>query len=146
MMGLAAAQGKDPWHVTRAPASLLIGPDAVHPAGFVAPDVALGLAMHAVLGALVGVLYAALLPRLRLSPVAGGLVAGGVLYLLGSWVLPTLFPVWLSAMSKAPVERLVAAATHAVYGVVFGLAYRAFGGRTGPATSTTTIRHSGEHR
>lgn len=125
-MGLSQLQGKDPWHITRAPASLLVGPAATHPAGFHASDVALGLAMHLVLGVLVGVAYAELLRRFPLPPVVAGLLAGGLLYTLGTYVLPELFPYWFSPMEKGPRERGMAAATHALYGLAFGLLYGAF--------------------
>lgn len=118
-----ALQGKDPWMVARIPASFLLGPDAVHPPGWVTGDVLLGLLMHLWLGVLVGLVYAALLPRLRLSPVAGGLVAGAILYALGFWILPLLFPEWLAPFWLPPTGRALQAGAHAVYGVAFGWTY-----------------------
>jgi hypothetical protein len=56
--------------------------------------------------------------------VAGGLIAAAVLYLLGFWLLPLLFPVWLAPFWLPPVGRLLQVVAHAVYGVIFGLAYR----------------------
>lgn len=50
---------------------MLLGPDAVHPPGLVAGDVAVRLLMHLWLAVLVGLIYAALLPRLPVSPVGG---------------------------------------------------------------------------
>jgi hypothetical protein len=47
-----------------------------------------------------------------------------VLYLLGFWALPLLFPVWLSPFWLPPMGRALQAVAHAVYGVVFGVAYR----------------------
>lgn len=114
----------DPWAVVRMPASFLLGPSAVEPAGFVMGDVLLGLLMHMLLGVLVGVIYAALLPVLGLAPVLGGLLAGAVLYALGFWVLPLLFPAWLAPFWLPPSGRALQAVAHAVYGVTFGLAYR----------------------
>lgn len=124
-MALAFVRGRDPWHVTRAPASMLVGPAAADPPGFAAGDVALGLATHGAMAVAVGLAYAALLPRLRWSPVAGGLLTAAVLYVIGFWILPALWPHWLSPMRLPMPERLVSAATHAAYGVVFGVAYRA---------------------
>ncbi|MFW6084483.1 MAG: hypothetical protein ACODAA_04660, partial [Gemmatimonadota bacterium] len=99
-VGLAAAMAAvrtgDPWTPVRLPGALLLGPAAVRPSGFVAGDVVVGAAMHLWLGVLVGLLYAALLPRLGVSPLGGGLIAGLVLYLLGFWVLPQLYPDWLA--------------------------------------------------
>lgn len=121
---VSAARGMDPWRVVRMPASFLLGPSAIEPPGFVAGDVAVGLALHVGMGVLVGLVYAALLPRLGLRAVAGGLIAGAVLYLLGFWVLPLLFPSWLAPFSLPPLGRLLQAVAHAVYGVAFGVAFR----------------------
>lgn len=121
---VSALRGMDPWMVTRMPGSFLLGPDAVQPPGFVSGDVLVGMMMHLWLGILVGLIYAALLPRLGLSPLTGGLLAGAVLYLLGFWLLPLLFPFWLSPFWLPPTDRALQAMAHAVYGVVFGTAYR----------------------
>ena len=123
MMGLMAARGKDPWKPTRASASLVFGPEVAEPPGFVPADVARGLTMHVTYSVIAGGLYAALLPRLRLSPVQGGLVTGGVLYALGSYILPATLGDWVEPMKKSPKEKAMTAVTHAFYGVVFGLAY-----------------------
>lgn len=120
---VALIRGMDPWMVTRVPASFLLGPEAVQPAGFVAGDVALGLSMHLLLGILVGVVYAILLPRLGISAVTGGLITGAILYALGFWALPLLFPAWLSPFWLPPLGRLLQAMAHAVYGWVFGVVY-----------------------
>ncbi len=117
-------RGMDPWMVTRVPGSFLLGPEAVQPPGFVPSDVLIGLLMHLWLGILVGLIYAALLPRLGISPIASGLITGAVLYLLGFWILPLLFPLWLAPFWLPPVGRILQAVAHVVYGVVFGLAYR----------------------
>jgi hypothetical protein len=116
-------RGMDPWTVTRGPAAFLIGPEAVQPPGFVANDVALGMLMHLILAVIVGLAYAILLPRLRLRPVAAGLITGGILYLLGFWLLPLAFPHWLAPFWLPPTGKLVEAAAHALYGIVFGLSY-----------------------
>lgn len=118
-------RGKDPWMVARVPGSILLGPEAVRPPGFVPGDVVLGLLLHLWLGILVGLVYAALLPRLGLSPVAGALVAAAVLYALGFWILPQLFPDWLSPFWLPPTGRALQAVAHAIYSVVFGLAFKA---------------------
>lgn len=122
--GVALMRGKDPWMVARVPASFLLGTDAVQPPGFVTDEVAVGLVMHLVLGVLVGVLYAALLPRLGVSPLVGGLITGAVLYLFGFWILPLLFPVWLAPFWLPATGKLLQAIAHAVYGLVFGWVYR----------------------
>lgn len=121
---VALVRGMDPWMVTRMPASFLLGPAAVHPPGFVPGDVLIGLLMHLWLGILVGLLFAALVPRLRLSPVVAGLIAGALLYGLGFWLLPQLFPHWLAPFWLPPTGRALQAVAHAVYGLVFGYAYR----------------------
>lgn len=123
---IALLRGKDPWMVTRAPAAFVVGPEAIRPPGFVPADVALGLLMHLGLGIVVGLVYAALLPRLGISPVAGGLIAGAVLYGLGFWALPLLFPAWLAPFWLPPVGRALQAMAHAVYGIVFGWSFRRF--------------------
>lgn len=125
---VALVRGMDPWRVSRMPGALVLGPSAVGPPGFVAGDVVLGLLMHLWLGILVGLLYAALLPRLGLSPLAGGLIAAAILYALGFWALPLFFPAWLAPFWLPPVGRALQAAAHAVYGVVFGLSYRRLAG------------------
>lgn len=121
---VALLRGKDPWMVTRVPASFLLGPAATHPPGFVAGDVLLGLGMHLALAVLVGVIYAALLPRLGVSPIVGGLITAAALYGLGFWLLPLLFPTWLAPFRLPPTGRALQAVAHTVYGVVFGLAFR----------------------
>ena len=124
MMGLMAARGKDPWKPTRASASLVFGPGVAEPPGFVPGDVARGLTMHVMYSVIAGAMYAALLPRLRLTPVQGGLVTAGVLYALGSYILPATLDDWVEPMKKSTKEKAMTAVTHAFYGVVFGLAYR----------------------
>jgi hypothetical protein len=47
-----------------------------------------------------------------------------VLYLLGFVILPVVFPEWLVPFRVPPVMHVVEIVMHAVYGVVFGLAYR----------------------
>lgn len=116
-------RGTDPWMVTRMPGSFLLGPDAVRPPGFEPGDVLIGMLAHLGLGILVGLLYAALRPRLGVSPVAGGLITGGILYALGFWILPLAFPEWLAPFSLPPMEKMLEAVTHAVYGWVFGVVF-----------------------
>jgi hypothetical protein len=122
-MPILAVMGKDVWAVARMPGSLVAGPSVMEPPGFVPADVLLGLAMHAGLGIIVGVLYALLLPRLRLTPIAGGLLAGAVLYVLGFLILPAAFPEWLAPFRVPLVMHLIEVVTHAIYGVVFGWSY-----------------------
>lgn len=122
--GVALIRGMDPWMVIRMPASFLLGADSMRPPGFVPDEVVIGLLMHLGLGILVGVLYAALLPRLGLPPVAGGLITGAMLYLLGFWILPLLFPVWLAPFWLPPTGKLLQALAHAIYGLAFGSVYR----------------------
>jgi hypothetical protein len=124
MMGLARTQERDPWKVTRASASLVLGPEIAEPPGFVPGDVARGLSMHLTYSVIAGGLYAALLPRLQLTPVQGGLVTGGVLYALGSYILPGTLGDWVEPMKKSPKEKAMTAVVHAFYGVVFGLTYK----------------------
>lgn len=116
-------RGMDPWMVTRMPAAFLLGPAAVQPPGFVTGDVLIGMLLHLWMGILVGLLYAALLPRLGISPVTGGLITGVLLYVAGFWLLPLLFPVWLAPFWLPPAGKMLQAMAHAVYGVVFGLAF-----------------------
>jgi hypothetical protein len=123
-MPILAVMGKDVWAVARMPASLVAGPSVMEPPGFVPADVLLGLGMHVALGILVGVVYAVLLPRLGVSPIVGGLIAGAVLYLLGFGLLPAVFPDWLAPFRVPPLMHVIEIITHAVYGVVFGLAFR----------------------
>lgn len=121
--GVALARGRDPWMVTRVPGSFVLGPAAVHPPGFIPGDVLIGLLMHLWLGILVGVVYAALLPRLGSSPMEGGLVAGALLYGVGFWLLPQLLPVWLAPFWLPSTGRALQAVAHAFYGLVLGYAY-----------------------
>jgi hypothetical protein len=123
-MPILAVMGKDAWAVARMPASLVAGPSVMEPPGFAPADVLLGLGMHVALGILVGVVYAALLPRLGVSPIVGGLIAGAVLYLLGFVLLPAVFPDWLAPFRVPRLMHMIEIITHAVYGVVFGLAFR----------------------
>jgi hypothetical protein len=122
-MGLIKARGKDPWEPTRASASLVFGPKVARPPGFVPGDVARGLSMHVTYSLIAGVIYAALLPRLRLSPVRGGLITGEVLYSLGSVILPATLGEWVEPMKKSPKENAVQVLTHAFYGVILGAVY-----------------------
>ena len=123
---VALLRGMDRWQVTRMPGAFVLGPSAVEPTGLVVPDIVIGLLMHLWLGVLVGLVYAALLPQLGLSPLAGGLITAAVLYGLGFWALPLLFPSWLAPFWLPPLGRMLQAAAHLVYGVVFGLSYRRF--------------------
>lgn len=123
-MGMLYLRGGDPWHIVRASASLVFGPDVASPPDFVPGDVARGAGMHVAYSLVTGAVYATLLPRLRLTPVQGGLVAGGVLYLLGTWLLPAALGDWVAPMRKSGAEKIVAAGMHVLYGVVFGVAYR----------------------
>ena len=123
VMMVSWIRGMDPWMVTRVPASLFMGPEAVRPPGFVPGDVLLGMLTHFWLAILVGVIYAALLPRLRISPVVGGLVAAAALYALGFWILPLLFPVWLSPFWLPPTGKILQVMAHGVYGWVLGAAF-----------------------
>lgn len=117
-------RGMDPWRVARMPGSFVLGPRAVQPPGFVPSDVLIGLLLHLWLGVLVGVIYAALLPRRSVSPVAGGLITGAVLYVLGFWALPLLFPTRLAPFWLPSLDKAMQAVAHVVYGLVFGYAYR----------------------
>jgi hypothetical protein len=121
-------RGMDPWMVARVPGSFLLGPEAVQPPGFVPGDVLLGLLMHLALGVVVGIVLAMLLPRLAISPITGGLIAGAVLYGLGFWLLPQLFPRRLAPFWLPPVGRALQAVAHLVYGLVFGYAHRRLAG------------------
>lgn len=121
---VSGMRGMDPWAVVSMPGSFLLGPAAAEPAGFVPGDVAAGLLMHVGLGVLVGLIYAALLPRLGISPIAGGIVAGTVLYALGFWALPLMFPAWLAPFWLPATDRMLQAVAHAAYGVVFGLTFQ----------------------
>ena len=123
VMMVSWIRGMDPWMVTRVPASFLVGPGAVQPPGFVPDDVLLGMLTHLWLAVLVGLIYAAFQPRLGLSPVAGGLFTAALLYALGFWVLPLLFPVWLSPFWLPPMGKMLQLVAHAVYGWVFGIAF-----------------------
>lgn len=135
-------RGMDPWMVARMPASVILGPAAMEPSGFVPGDVVLGLLMHLWLAILVGLVFAALLPRLRISAVVGGLIAGAVLYVLGFWILPTLFPHWLDPFWLPPLENALQAVAHAIYGWVFGASYERLTGSR-PAAGRSTARASG---
>lgn len=121
---ISAMRGMDPWGVVRMPGTFLLGPAAVEPPGFVASDIAIGLLAHVSLGILVGLIYARLLPFFAISPVTGGLITGALLYVLGFWALPLLFPEWLAPFWLPPTGKVLEAVAHVVYGVVFGAAFR----------------------
>lgn len=120
---VSGARGMDPWKVVRVPGSFVLGPSAVEPAGFVAGDVVIGVLLHLWLGVAVGLIYAAALRTLDLRPITAGLIAGAILYALGFWALPLVFPGWLAPFWLPPIEKALQAMAHAVYGVVFGFAY-----------------------
>jgi hypothetical protein len=120
---VSVVRGMDPWMVTRVPAAFLLGPDAVQPPGFVPGDVLTGMLMHLWMSILVGLIYAAMLPRLKITPIVGGLIAGALLYLMGFWLLPLLFPAWLAPFWLPPMGRMLQAVAHAVYGLVFGIVF-----------------------
>ncbi len=111
-----------PWKVVKIPATFLLGPEAVDPVGFVLGDVLVGIGVH--IGAsVVGMLFAWSLPRLRLAPLWSKLLGAGPLYLFGFWILPLLFPRWLSPYWLPPVGRLLQVMAHVFYGVVLGITY-----------------------
>lgn len=120
----SATRGMDPWRVVRMHGSLLIGPAAVEPPGFVTGDVVIGLLVHLWLAILVGVIYASLIPSIPIPPLLGGLVAGALLYVLGFWVLPLLFPEWLAPFWLPDTGKVLQAVAHAIYGLVFGFAFQ----------------------
>lgn len=124
-VGVVAAMsflaGRDPWKVAKVPAAFLIGPAATRPEGFAAGDILLGLLMHLLFAALIGVLYGLLLRPLRLSPLTGGLLAGGLLYLFGFWLLPALFPEWLEPFRLPVAGKVMQALAHLIYGFALGL-------------------------
>jgi hypothetical protein len=90
-----------------------------------------GLGMHVTYSVIAGGAYAALLPRLRLTPVQAGLVIGGLFYALGSYILPAALGDWVEPMEKSPEEKAITAVIHAMYGVVFGIAYQTLTRRSG---------------
>lgn len=122
--GIAWLRGMDPWRVFRMPASFVVGPEAVQPSGFVPGDILLGSVLHVLLSILVGLLYAFLLPRLGLSPLGGGLLAGLLLYLFGFLLLPLVFRDWLDPFWLPPVGRAIQLVAHIVYGAVLGASFR----------------------
>jgi hypothetical protein len=121
--GSAWLRGIGPWRVFRMPASFVVGPEAVQPSGFAPGDILLS-ALHVLLSILVGLLYAFLLPRLGLSPLAGGLLAGLLLYLLGFWPLPLVLKDWLAPFWLPPVGRALQLVAHIVYGAALGASFR----------------------
>lgn len=116
-------KGKDPWQVVKVPATFLIGPEVVRPPGFVVGDVLLGALTHIAVAILVGLAYARLLPRLDLSPLAGGMLAAALLYGFGFWILPRLFPQWLQPFLLSRGELALQALAHLVYGLVLAVVY-----------------------
>lgn len=124
VFGMRVLRGLDPWAAVKVPASFLIGPEAVRPVGFVPGDVALGVLAHLFFAGVVGSIYAAIVPRTALSPLAGGLLAGAILYGFGFWILPALFPDWLGPFSLPAEGRAGQALTHLVYGLALGFAYK----------------------
>lgn len=122
--GVAWLRDMDPWRVVRMPASLMVGPEAVNPPGFVPEDVLLGWGMHIALSIIVGLLYAFLLFSLDVSPLAGGLLVAGFLYFFGFWILPLVFRDWLAPFWLPPLGKALQLMAHTIYGIVLGISYR----------------------
>lgn len=124
MVALAAKlMHEDPWKVVKVPAAFLLGPAAVRPPGFVLGDVLFGAVAHVAFALIIGLAFARGLSRLRLSPLAGGLLTGALLYAFGFWILPRLFPQWLAPFLLAPAELSLQALSHLIYGLVLVLVY-----------------------
>lgn len=82
MMALGAAVKQSPWHMAQRLASIVLGPNAKDGG---APVVALGLAMHAVLSAAFGLLFAIVADRLTHEFWMTGLAYALTLWLINYW-------------------------------------------------------------
>ena len=122
-VAISALRKEDVWGTVKMPGALVLGSDRTQTGSWLTSEIGVGILMHVLLAVLVGIIYSALLPRLRISPTSGGVAAGLILYLLGVWILPAAFPNWLTSWRVPLIDRAIELVTHLIYGVVFGMAY-----------------------
>jgi ribose/xylose/arabinose/galactoside ABC-type transport system permease subunit len=114
--------GDSPWVASHMIAAMVMGPDALQTSHFSLYIVAVALVAHYLLGALFGLLLAAIIVRLQLASNVGalalaGAVFGGALYLLNFYGMVQFFP-WFASWRGAATL-----ATHLLFGITAALLY-----------------------
>ena len=135
-VAISALRNEDVWSTVKMPGTLVLGSDRTQTGSLLTSEIGVGILVHVLLAVLVGMIYSALLPHLRISPISGGVATGLILYLLGLWILPAAFPHWLSSWRVPLIDLLIELGTHAIYGVVFGMTY----------SSLVRFKHSHQQR
>jgi len=123
MMLVPTVGGGEMWGPPRMMAAIALGKGVLPPpATFDAGIVMAGMAVHFVLSAVLGVIYAAIANALKLSAAMSlivGAVFGLVVYLVNFYGSTALFP-WF-AMARTPITLF----SHLVFGAVLGWMLRA---------------------
>jgi hypothetical protein len=118
--------GMGPWPAAKMAWSLVQGPDVIRP-GFELVPVMAGMAVHLMLSAAFGLVFAWLASLIPMGAVALGTLYGLGLYVTNILLVPTLFPGWAGHMlPKNATMHLMMALEHAFFGFILGLAYRAW--------------------
>jgi hypothetical protein len=115
-----------PWPAAKMAGSLVAGKDVIRP-GFDLVPVMGGMMIHLALSAAFGLVYAWLTTIVRVGLVALGLLSGLALYVTNIVIVPSVLPGWAGHMAPPNTTmHVVEALLHAFFGLVLGLAYRAW--------------------
>lgn len=112
-----------PWAAAHLVAAMVLGRDVLESTAFSFGVVATALLIHYILGALFGVILAAIITSFKLDDTVvmvllTGALFGIILYLFNFYGMVYLFP-WFSEM-----QNIVVAFSHMLFGMTTGLMYR----------------------
>ena len=117
----ALVTGGSPWTTSHLIAAIVMGPDTLQSTDFNVMIVAVALVAHYVLGALFGLLLAAIIAPLHLDSTVGlvsaGAVFGACLYLLNFYGMAHFLPWFVEWRGAATLI------THVIFGVAAALFY-----------------------
>ncbi len=122
-MLLAVSSGYNVWVPLKALGSLILGPNALSQAGFIAGPVFAGLLIHLIVAALLGALFATLtrqvwrLPSDYGVPAVSGLVFGLLLWFVISLAVPAFLPQLFALAAPAFIIQYI------VYGTLTNLIF-----------------------
>ena len=115
-----------PWPAAKMAWSLVQGPEVIRP-GFELVPVMGGMAVHLMLSAAFGLVFAWLASVIPMGLLALGTLYGFGLYLTNILLIPTVFPGWAGHMfPKEAMMHVPMALEHAFFGFVLGWAYHAW--------------------
>jgi len=114
--------GVNPWGTTRMIAAIVMGPDVLQTSLFSVPTVAAALVIHFALGAVLGMILAAIIAPFQLDSSVGmallaGAVFGAVVYLINFHVMTRFFTWFVDARGWHTVVG------HLMFGMAMALCY-----------------------